>query len=328
MIQKIMEQLQHISSCASIYRILTIERLEQKYKFHIDPKICKPEVRHDIETYVHSLRPEFDYSSYYSRMRGYYPAIFMRRARVDTRLSDWMNKIWISKYLQTLCVPTVKRYYSSYEGPPPIEVLEGLTDYVAKPAHLSEGDSVFVVRDGFDLKAGNRVSAEHVFKELEVAMALRTVAWDSWATRNTKPGVVVEAMVSNRHGAFDTMPDELKIYCVWGRVYFGVWRQGLEYQCGGFLYRDHSNDDLNAEDLAWWINMVRIAEVVAEGTDFIRVDIFVNGGDPVVSEVEVIPATPIPRPLQVEIAKLLYQGYSIKRQREDRLHRDSITAGE
>lgn len=304
--------LEHFKSCASIYRILTYERLEQKFKFRVDPKIQEPHVRDDLESYVNSLHEEFDYSSYYSRKRGYYPGIFKRRARVDNRLADWMNKIKIKEYLDSLSVPTLNRYYSSYEGAPPLNLFEHLTDYVAKPAHLSEGDSVFIVRHGIDQKTGNTVSTEQIVEELERAMSLRTVSWDSWATRNTTPGVVVEELAANRHGNFDTMPDELKIYCVWGKVYFGVWRQGLEYQGSGFLYRDHFDDDLKSEDRAWWKRMIELAELVAEGTDFIRVDLFANGGHPVVSEVEVIPATPIPRPLQTKIADLLNHGYSLR----------------
>ena len=306
------QTLDHIKSCASIYRILTYERLEQKYKFRVDPKIHKPHVRSDLETYVQSLREEFDYSAHYSGKKGYYPGIFMRRARVDARLADWMNKIKIKEYLDSLGVPTLERFYSSYEGAPPAETLEGLDSYVAKPAHLSEGDSVFIVRHGVDLKTGDTVSTQRIVNGLERAMSLRTVSWDSWATRNTTPGVVVEAMAANRHGNFDTMPDELKIYCVWGKVYFGVWRQGLDYQCGGFLYRDQFDNNLAAQDRDWWKRMIELAEIVAQGTDFIRVDLFANGGNPVVNEVEVIPATPIPRPLQSEIANLLNHGYALK----------------
>lgn len=293
----------------TIYRILTIERLQQKYQHKVDPVIHKPKIREDLSTYVNSLRPEFDYSAHFHKKRGYYPILFMRRAREDTRLSDWMNKIWINEHLENLGVPTLKRYYASYEAGPSEELLDSLTLYVAKPAHLSEGDSVFIVADGIDLKSGQDVNAKLVSIQLADAMFSKTVSWDPWGTRNSKAGVVVEEMSANGDGELSSMPDEVKIYCIWGRVYFGVWRRGNVYQKSSFLYRDYPNESLQPTDLVWWKTMIEVAEVVASGTDLLRVDMFINGGQPVVSEVEIMPATPVPQALQTEMAKLLNTGY-------------------
>lgn len=51
--------------------------------------------------------------------------------------------------------------------------------------------------------------------------------------------------------------------------------------------------------------------VPSRGTDFIRVDMFINGGQPVVNEIEIMSATPIPLPLQRNMADALNYGYSL-----------------
>ena len=61
--------------------------------------------------------------------------------------------------------------------------------------------------------------------------------------------------------------------------------------------------------------MIKYAETVAAGSDLLRVDMFINGGHPVVSEVEITPATPIPSAVQAEIANLLNIGYAFHRSR-------------
>ena len=108
-------------------------------------------------------------------------------------------------------------------------------------------------------------------------MSKRTVSWDTWATRNTRAGVIVEAMSSDIDGTFASIPDEVKLFCVWGKVYFGVWRRHNAYQRGGFLYRDRYTDQLRPADQIWWKTMIDYAEVVAAGTDLLRVDMFING---------------------------------------------------
>ena len=299
-----------IYSRCSIYKILTVERIQQKFQHGVDPKIIKPIIRDDLNNYVCSLLPEFNYSKNFRSGKGYYPILFMRRSREDPKLSKWMNKIWIHEYLQNLGLPTLEHYFASYETAPPEKILKRHSQFVAKPAHMSEGDCVFVVADGFDLKSGAKVDAQQISVSLSEAMSLKTVSWDTWGTRNSRAGVVVEEMSANGDGEFTSMPDEVKIHCVWGKVYFGVWRRGNVYQRGGFLYRDHFNEFLTPDDQAWWSTMIECAEVAAAGTDLLRVDMFVNGGSPVISEVEIMPATPVPRALQTEMAKLLNAGYS------------------
>jgi hypothetical protein len=307
----ISEYLDHLYRCFKIYRILTFERLEQKFILGVDPEIHRPTIRKDLSEYVNSLRDEFDYHEYFSKKRRYYPILFKRRLREDDRLSNWMNKIWLKEHLKELGVPALEKYYSSYDEPPSEELLGTFTQYVAKPAHLSEGDSVLVVSNRLDLKSGKQVDAALVSKRMEEAMSLRTLPADTWATRKSRPGILVEKMSSNRQGEYDTMPDEVKIYCVWGKVYFGVWRQGNRYQNGGFLYRDQFKNISSLDDIAWWRKMIKYAEIVADGSDLLRVDMFINGGQPVVNEVEIMPMTPVPQPLQTEMANLLNYGYSL-----------------
>jgi hypothetical protein len=313
MMIKLCNILSHLFSCLTIYKILIVERLQQKYVSGIDPIIYKPDLRGDLSSYVNSLREEFDYSNNFRKKKGFYSILFMRRLRVDHRLANWMNKIWLSEHLEKIGVPTLNKFYTSYNHPPSNKSLNNLTNYVAKPAHMSEGDSVFVISNDIDLKSGDKVNSKLIINRLTNAMSSRTVSWDSWATRNTKPGVVVEEMSLDKDGKLNSMPDEIKIYCVWGKVYFGVWRRHLIYQNGGFLYREHFKDNLKSTDKSWWKSMIEIAEIVALGTDFIRVDMFINGGNPVVNEVEIMPTTPIPYALQTEIANLLNTGYEYHR---------------
>jgi len=311
-----LEYISHQYSCFTMYRTLTVQRLEQRFLLGVDPEIHRPTIRENLAKYVNVLRGEFDYHELFVRKQRYYAILFMRRIREDERLSNWMNKIWLKEHLKALGIPTLAKYYSSYDSSPSEDLLSKLTNYVAKPAHLSEGDSVYVVSNDLDLKSGKQVDAALIAKRMREAMSLRTIAWDTWGTRNTRPGILVEEMSSNKDGEYDSMPDEIKVYCVWGKVYFGVWRRGDCYQNGGFVYRDHFEDSLSSKDIQWWRKMIEYAEIVADGSDLLRVDMFINGGRPVVSEVEIMPATPVPRPLQTEMANLLNHGYSLHRQRE------------
>lgn len=296
----------------TICRILFTQRMRQRYLHGVNPEIHKPHIRDDLRLYASSLRKEFDYANHFRERRRYFSILFMRRIREAPHLAEWMNKIWLHDHLKIAGVPTLGKYYVSYECPPPLDLLSGLSRYVAKPAHLSEGDAVFVVSNGRELKSGRDVYPERIARRLAQAMSDKTVSWDTWATRNSKGGVIVEEMASDINGLFGSIPDEVKLYCIWGKVYFGVWRKRNVYQHGGFLYRDRYIDHLRPVDRIWWKMMIDYAEIVAAGTDLLRVDMFINGGNPVVSEVEIMPATPIPFALQTEIANLLNVGYALR----------------
>ena len=138
----LIRQLRHFTIL--IYRILSFQRMRQRYAHGVE--IHKSHIKDDLHFYVNSLRTEFDYVTHFHIKNVIIPSYLAKGPRRPS-LVELMNKIWLNDHLVDM---GVNKFYMSFEHPPSAELLSGLTHYVAKPAHLSEGESVFIVSDGKD----------------------------------------------------------------------------------------------------------------------------------------------------------------------------------
>lgn len=147
----------------------------------------------------------------------------------------------------------------------------------------------------------------------------------NWALYNCPPGLLIEELVkpSPFYEHLSTAllgdvgpisrepPDEVKCHVVWGKVFVAEWvtpklmlgyifRHGFvkntilispEYQrtCYGGERRDVGTNPAEACLLEqWWKNIVEVAErAVPAGVDYLRVDIFPNGMNPVINELSI-----------------------------------------
>lgn len=147
----------------------------------------------------------------------------------------------------------------------------------------------------------------------------------NWALYSCPPGVLIEELVrpspfyenfqtalfKERAGELKEPPDEIKCHVVWGKVFIAEWvtpklmlgyifRHGFvkntivispEYQrmCYGGERIDAGTADHSVCNFPrWWSKVVEVAErAVPKGVDYMRVDIFPNGWDPVINELSV-----------------------------------------
>lgn len=174
------------------------------------------------------------------------------------------------------------------------KLLPNETSYVAKPSHMSLSDGSWII--GKDVGSGTVWFSRKATKlneqggsdvNSQVARSLvknlnETAHFSApWATRNAKPGIVVEERFS-AHYDEDTPPIEFGMFTIWGRVWIGQynsiedqnkWSMGYAHRNGTMV----KGSSVNAlPDFVDWNRLVEIAERSGAHKDLFRTDIFVG----------------------------------------------------
>jgi hypothetical protein len=105
-----------------------------------------------------------------------------------------------------------------------------------------------------------------------------------WGYRNVKPSIIVEEFL----GSSDRVPWDYKIYCFSGRVHFvEIHMDRFENHIARMLDRDFNPVELRVSSIAFQgkvplpenrEELIRVAEALAEGLDFMRVDLYAVDG--------------------------------------------------
>ncbi|CAE7559740.1 rnhA [Symbiodinium natans] len=268
----------------------------------------------DPEYLTHAASPAFNLADGIHLDLGLYDLMRQREDSESAGLRRFSDKVLFKSWMMQESIPIAKIHYMSNESPEVLAVLQSLPSqsFVAKPTHLAATSYVYVIKDGRNLVNGLSVSHEEIASGLKEAWNDRHL--DDWATESTRPGVLVEELVetSGKQGT----PDELKCQTFWGKLFFCEWtfvqnmssgeegaarfndanQQGDRAQpalghqaCGipnfasnGYIFRDGSCLDCVARPPLTgkaWKQLVLTVEKIARGSDHIRIDVFVPGGN-------------------------------------------------
>lgn len=263
-----------------------------------------------------TLTPEFDLSAGVHPGMSLFDLMRQREDSEREGLHSFSDKMLFKTRLLREGIPVPKIYFMSNTLPNDLEdILSnlGTERFVAKPTHLAATSFVYAMRDGINIVNGQPTSFKEVAEGLAEAWQDRHL--DDWATESTAPGLIVEELIepcsASRPRA--STPDELKCQTFFGEMFFCEWVyvknmttgddgaqafQGAHemgdraqptlghrtygipnFQTRGIVFRDRSCYDceemlpLSAER---WEELIKIVEHVAEGTDHIRIDVFIT----------------------------------------------------
>ena len=233
-----------------------------------------------------SLKEEFNISEYWHDNMSWSKFLHIRNGLRRLDLVKYVDKIEQQKMAKEAGLEVVKTYIASREKVPFIDIISGLTSYVAKPTHLSFSEGLIIVKNGINQATGKRISPEKVQKSIFKSFKRKPRKVESWALHHVPPGFMVQEYVPLRM--------ELKIQTIWGKAVIGEWRYGKERNSTS---RVRGRYDRNGKRVwgtkkapKWWSKAVAAAEYIAQGTDALRVDFLVKkGGILLLNELEFWP---------------------------------------
>ncbi|CAJ1387684.1 unnamed protein product [Effrenium voratum] len=265
------------------------------------------------------LAPEFDLGEAAHGDLGFYDLFDLRKFSQADGLVPLADKAALKARLRAAGLPTARPLFAANDPQLPPELRE-LPQYAVKAVHQHHGGlGVLLMSHGRDLLTGRRMDFEEVQRWAEGAMAPQSAAPRCWMEQGArrcvnnapvldekvKPGILVEELASTWDGKTGELPDEAFCFVAWGRLVFygqmaaGTWggyfasdgtpifarpmKASKQIEAGG-AFRAQPWPPPLVRDVA------RLAEATAQvvGADFIRIDIFPNGGKPLVSEVSIV----------------------------------------
>ncbi|CAE7206043.1 rnhA [Symbiodinium sp. CCMP2456] len=261
-----------------------------------------------------AVMPAFDMADGTHSDLGLFDLMRQREDSESPGLRRFSDKVLFKTWMLQEAIPIAEIFHMSNESPDVLAALGSLKTqrFVVKPTHLAATSYVYVMKDGINLVNGQSLSHDEINSGLREAWNERHV--DDWATESTRPGVLIEELVESSEKQGRT-PDELKCQTFWGKLFFCEWtfvqnmssgeegsarfddahQQGDRAQpalghqaCGipnfasnGYIFRDGSCLDCVAPPPLTgeaWKRMVSTIEKIAQGSDHIRIDVFVPGG--------------------------------------------------
>lgn len=249
------------------------------------------------------LYEDFDIGDMITGNEGYWDLLLYYQQLQRPSLSFYEDKVARKRWLPSKGFEQPKLYALNYgdeltqshemedQKAAILKLIPDEADFVAKPSHMSESKGNWIV--GYDHESKSTLVSRKAMKISETVSGLAVqvaeslagnlhqiaVWYEAWATRNVKPGFVVE----ERFSAVDdegTPPIELKVFTFWGRV-FAAQCNVVEEQSGysiGFIRRDGTMAAKSEALPEWldWPRVVDIAERLGAHKDHFRTDIFVG----------------------------------------------------
>lgn len=273
------------------------------------------------------VSPEFNLQTHISIHSGFYDLYDLRRNAAESELVRLVDKVALKQHLQNQGIPVATALYTSYTSPYVLPVLQKLSRYVVKAAHRHHGgQGVVVVDNGVDLRTGKPISVDEVqesvlafWPQVPSAAEPRCVPWGDGGHQCVtnaplvdsalQPAVLVEELATTWDGREGVVADEAFCFVAWGKLVMcgamcagGVWcsyfaRDGTPI-FGRPMHAERGSKDIQGAALRhpipWGIELhwqiVTLAERAAGilSADFVRVDVFPNGGHPLVAEISIV----------------------------------------
>ena len=199
---------------------------------------------------------------------------------------NYVDKIESQKIAAEAGIEVPTTYLASREKIPVIDIISKLPNYVAKMTNLSWSDGLIIVKDGINMITGKPITPEEVQESLFKSFKTKPRDGQTWALFNCKPGFMIQEYIAERN--------EVKIQTIFGKVILGIWVKGETKKAlapfhGKF---DRSGKKLggNHEAPEWWQKAVTASEILAKGTDSLRVDFLIRkDGTLLMNELEYYP---------------------------------------
>lgn len=258
---------------------------------------------------------------------GLYDLYDLRKDMAASDLEALADKVALKHRLLAEGLPVARVYHASYESPEVRDVLRGLERYAVKAAHRHHGGrGVVLVERGRDLKTGREVTIEEVQARVldmwpqdplagqprcieDAEQRRQCVTNAPKLDKDLRPAVIVEELAVAWDGRRDVLADEAFCFTAWGRMCLcgvmgpgGTWagyfaRDGTPI-FGQPMHREVAPRDRTGaamrQPLPWPAELLQQVVALAEatgaalGADFVRVDVFPNGGRPLVAEVSIV----------------------------------------
>jgi len=274
--------------------------LDAAKNFELDP-------RFDLEDDFRNLGGDEDVAKpwqlSWSKLQAIQKETIYERGGVDV----FTDKILFKELVRSVGIPTQPWLYAAHESDYSPEKLlnaiDGQTDYIVKPSHLSWSDYQIISRKDKPVT--------------DFALLLQTVSYSMKKNaslgdvhyHNLEPGVIVEKL-------FETdvdwvRPVEAKVLCFWGRVFLMT-----VLQPGTILYIWRDGEYLNDVNAFMdWIEpllpeVIETSELICSlGQDNFRVDFFLSPGKWILNECEISTGTPSYEENKAFFSQIWYDGY-------------------
>ncbi len=243
-------------------------------------------VENCIEPYL--LKEEFNICEYWHDGMTWYEFNNIRNGLQREDLVKYVDKIEQQKMAQEVGLEVPKTYIVSHDKVPITGILSDLSCYVAKMTHLSFSEGLIIVKDGIDIVTGEPITPEQVQERIYKSLEAKPREKESWALHQVKPGFMIQEYIPNRM--------EVQIQTIWGRAVIGGWRFGEHHMPTAHILGRYDRDgnivDGSYKAPEWWSEAIAAAEMMAQGTDALRVDFLVReGGIFLLNELEIWPET-------------------------------------
>ncbi len=222
-------------------------------------------------------------------------------------LIKYQDKIEQQKMAKELGLEVPKTYIASREKEPLVDLISTLpSEYVAKATHMSWGDGLVIVKNGINMMTDRPITPEQVEKAMHKVFKKRARDGQPWALYKVKPGFMIQEYIPNRM--------EVKVQTVFGTVIVGLWMGGETSAAitPGLGQFDRDGNIVRGTSPApeWWPKAVAAAELLAQGTDALRVDFLVReNGELLLNEIEFYPEISWSQKTKEALANAVNEGY-------------------
>ncbi len=201
-------------------------------------------------------------------------------------LVKYVDKIEQQKMAKEVGLEVPKTYIASRDKVPFIDIISGLPSYVAKMTHMSLSQGLIIVKDGVNMVTGKPISPEQVQESVYKFLEKKPRKVESWALHQVQPGFMIQEYIPDRL--------EVKIQTIFGRAVIGEWRGGESNtkttNVWGRYNRYGNRLDSSGKAPEWWPKAIAAAELMAKGSDALRVDFLVReNGELLLNELEIWP---------------------------------------
>lgn len=252
-----------------------------------------------------SLKEEFNICSLWHEGMTWEEFLAIRNGLRREGLIKYVDKIEQQKMAREVGLEVPKTYVSSREKISVADIISQLSTYVAKMTHLSFSQGLIVVKNGINILTNKPETPQRVEESLLTYFERKPRPVESWALHRVRPGFMIQEYIPNRN--------EVKIQTIWGQAVVGEWRGGEMASQSSRVWGRYDRDGNTKQgyDKAphWWPTAIASAELVAKGTDALRVDFLVRpDGTLLLNELEIWPETPWDC-MKAELESQLNAGY-------------------
>lgn len=231
-------------------------------------------------------KEEFNILEYWHDGMTWEEFLDIRNVLKRPNLIKYVDKISQQQLAKEAGLEIPETYIATREKIPIIDIISNLSTYVAKATHLSAGEGLIIFKDGKNTITNRDITPDKVQECMFVLLGRKARKVESWALHQVEPGFIIQEYIPHRL--------EVKIQTIWGKAVIGEWRGGERRhkwtRIWGRYDRDGNRVDGDGKAPECWPKAIAAAELMAKGTDALRVDFLLKeGGVLLLNELEIWP---------------------------------------